>query len=175
MTVLGLRCYKRAFSSCSKGSLHCDARASYRGGFSYCRAGFSSCGVWVQLPCSMWDLSGPGIKPSSPALAGGFLTTGSQARSSMWFLIASFLLFVASQFVCYNTRSLLGVRTTLPSEHPSPWWNSFEGTVNMTHFPFFGRIQKGSLQALGFWSFSSRLPESFLYMGFGRFPRWLSG
>ena len=25
----------------------------------------------------MWDLPGPGIEPMSPALAGGFLTTGS--------------------------------------------------------------------------------------------------
>ena len=26
--------------------------------------------------CSIWDLPGPAIKPESPALAGGFLTTG---------------------------------------------------------------------------------------------------
>ena len=29
----------------------------------------------------MWDLSGPGIEPVSPALAGGFLTTGPPGKS----------------------------------------------------------------------------------------------
>ena len=38
--------------------------------------GLSKCGIWAQLPCSMWNLSGPGIEPLTPALAGGFLTTG---------------------------------------------------------------------------------------------------
>ena len=36
---------------------------------------FSSCGARAQLPCSMWDLLRPGIKPMTPAQAGGFLTT----------------------------------------------------------------------------------------------------
>ena len=30
----------------------------------------------------MWDLPGPGLKPMSPALAGGFLTTVSPGKSS---------------------------------------------------------------------------------------------
>ena len=30
----------------------------------------------------MWDLPGPGIEPVSPALAGGFLTTAPQGKSS---------------------------------------------------------------------------------------------
>ena len=30
----------------------------------------------VSCPHHMWDLSGPEIEPLSPALAGGFLTTG---------------------------------------------------------------------------------------------------
>ena len=34
--------------------------------------GFSSCG---SKPSGMWDLPGSGIKPVSPALAGGFVTT----------------------------------------------------------------------------------------------------
>ena len=58
------------------------------------RAGFSSCGTWAsvvvarglqsarlsscgaraQLLHGMWGLPGPGLKPASPALAGGFLT-----------------------------------------------------------------------------------------------------
>ena len=35
----------------------------------------SSCGTRTQLLHGMWDLPGPGLKPVSPALAGGFLTT----------------------------------------------------------------------------------------------------
>ena len=35
----------------------------------------SSCGAWAQLLHGMWDLPGLGLKPVSPALAGGFLTT----------------------------------------------------------------------------------------------------
>ena len=37
--------------------------------------GFSSCGSWVYLPHSLWDLPGPGIEPAAPPLAVGFLTT----------------------------------------------------------------------------------------------------
>ena len=52
-------------------------------GFSSCGAKalelrLSSCGVWAQLLCSMWDLPRPHIEPVFPALAGGFLTTGHQ-------------------------------------------------------------------------------------------------
>ena len=32
-------------------------------------------GTQTQLPPGMWDLPRPGIKPVSPALAGGFFTT----------------------------------------------------------------------------------------------------
>ena len=35
----------------------------------------SSCGSRAELLHGMWDLPGPGLKPVSPALAGGFLTT----------------------------------------------------------------------------------------------------
>ena len=35
----------------------------------------SSCGARASLLRGMWDLPGPGLKPVSPALAGGFLTT----------------------------------------------------------------------------------------------------
>ena len=35
--------------------------------------------VWAKLPCGMWHL--PGIEPVSPALAGGFLSTGSPGKS----------------------------------------------------------------------------------------------
>ena len=35
----------------------------------------------------MWDLPGPGIEPLSPALAGGFLTTGPPGKSPGVFII----------------------------------------------------------------------------------------
>ena len=70
------------FSSCSTQASVVAAR-----GLSGCsvqalgHAGFSSCGAWAQLLCGMWDLSGPGIEPASPALAGGFLTTVPPGKS----------------------------------------------------------------------------------------------
>ena len=33
----------------------------------------------------MWDLPGPGLKPVSPALAGGFLTTAPPGKPDMFF------------------------------------------------------------------------------------------
>ena len=36
----------------------------------------NSCGTRASLPHNMWDLPGPGIKPVSLTLLGGFLTTG---------------------------------------------------------------------------------------------------
>ena len=69
-------------------TLRCGAQASHCGGFSCCGAralgmwasvvvacGLTSCGSWTQLLRGRWDLPGPGLKPVSPALAGGFLTT----------------------------------------------------------------------------------------------------
>ena len=69
--------------------LHCGTW-----GFSSCgkRGLLSSCGVWssrcdgfscgrAQLSCGMWNLPRPGIKPASPALAGGFFTTGPPGKS----------------------------------------------------------------------------------------------
>ena len=35
----------------------------------------NSFGAWAQLLCGLWGLPGSGIKPTSPALAGGFFTT----------------------------------------------------------------------------------------------------
>ena len=45
----------------------------------------SSCGVWALLLHGMWDLLGPGLKPVSPALAGGFLTTVPPGKPQIWF------------------------------------------------------------------------------------------
>ena len=41
----------------------------------------SSCGARASLLHSMWDLPGLGLKPMSPALAGGFLTTAPPGKS----------------------------------------------------------------------------------------------
>ena len=56
----------------------------------------SSCGIWTYLlPCGslwdlpewgMWDLPWPGIKPVSPALAGGFLTTRPQGKPWVYYI-----------------------------------------------------------------------------------------
>ena len=103
-------------------TLRCGARASHRGGFSCCRAWalgtwaqllqcagsrahgllylwlqtlecrLSSCGPQAQLLHGMWDLPRPGIKPVSPALAGGFLTTASPGKSPTGSLLNYMLL-----------------------------------------------------------------------------------
>ena len=44
----------------------------------------SSCGARAQLLCGMWDLPRPGLKPVSPALAGGFLTTAPLILRYWW-------------------------------------------------------------------------------------------
>ena len=77
------------FSSCDEqGPLFsCAACASHCSGFSCCRAralkhlGFSSCDSQTQWPRGMLSLSGPGIEPVSPVLAGRFLTTGPPGKS----------------------------------------------------------------------------------------------
>ena len=61
----------------------CGARALGAQASAVAARGLSSCGSWALehrlSSCSaragMWDLSGPGIEPISPAVAGGFLTT----------------------------------------------------------------------------------------------------
>ena len=47
----------RRLSSCGSWALECR---------------LSNCGTWASLLRGMWDLPGPGLKPVSPALAGGF-------------------------------------------------------------------------------------------------------
>ena len=45
-------------------------------------------------PCGTWDLPGPGIEPVSPALAGGFLTTGPPGTSQRYFFFFLINLFI---------------------------------------------------------------------------------
>ena len=86
----------------------CGARASHCGGFSCCGAQalsvqasvfvvcalsscglqalehrLNSCGARAWLLRGMWDLPGPGIKPASHALAGGFLTTAPPGKPTL--------------------------------------------------------------------------------------------
>ena len=93
MAVLGLHCCLGfALAAESRGSSRCGARASHCSDFCFGawalgHAGFSSCSfqalehrlssrsTWASLLLGMWGLPGSGIKPVSPALAGGFFTT----------------------------------------------------------------------------------------------------
>ena len=82
MAVLGLRFCARAFSSCGergplfiavRGPLTIAASPVAEHRLQMRRLG--NCGSWAPLLCGMWDPPGPGLKPVSPALAGGFPTT----------------------------------------------------------------------------------------------------
>ena len=79
MAVLGLRLRARALSSRGKrgplliavrGPLTIAAPPVAEHRLQMRR--LSNCGSRAQLLRGMWDLPGPGIKPVSPALAGGF-------------------------------------------------------------------------------------------------------
>ena len=82
LAVLGLRFGTRAFSSCGKwGPLFIAARGPLTIAASLVpeqrlqMLRLSSCGSRAQLLRGMWDLPGQGLKPVSPALAGGFSNT----------------------------------------------------------------------------------------------------
>ena len=105
MAVLGLRCGARAshcgVSSCCRArALGTQASVVVARGLSSCglralERRLSSCGAGAQLLRGMWDLPRPGLKPMSPALAGGFLTTAPPGKSqSKYFLITIFYILV---------------------------------------------------------------------------------
>ena len=82
LAALGLRFCARAFSSCGeRGPLFIAVRgpltivASLVVEHRLQTRRLSSCGSRAQLPRGMWDLPRTGLKPVSPALAGGFSTT----------------------------------------------------------------------------------------------------
>ena len=100
LAALGLRCCMWAFLVAVSGGyslLWCTgfllwwllllrSTGSRCMGFSSCGSWalerrLSSCGTWAYLLHSMWDLPGPGLKPVSPALAGGFLATVPPGKS----------------------------------------------------------------------------------------------
>ena len=144
LAALGLCCWVQAFSSRSEWGV-----GRWGGSYSWLQCvgfplrwflllgstgsmahGLSSCGVWAQLPSGMWHLPGLGIKPVSPALAGGFFTTRPPGKSQRplfllcvfisfplvnifhfhlsYYKLKKFLPFVLS---CYST-----LQTTLPLE-----------------------------------------------------------
>ena len=101
LAVLGLCFCTRAFSSCGKrgplfiavrgplfisvhGPLAITASLVAEHRLQTCR--LSSCGSRAQLLRSMWDLPRPGLKPTSPALAGGLSTTVPPGKPSFAFL-----------------------------------------------------------------------------------------
>ena len=73
LAALGLRCYMPASSSCGERGLLMAAASP--------AAEHQLQGSWAQLLRGTWDLLGPGIEPLSPALAGGFPTTGPPGKS----------------------------------------------------------------------------------------------
>ena len=95
MAALGLCCYAGAFSSCGErgllfvavlGLLLLRSMGSRLTGFSSCGSralehSLTSCDTQAWLLRGMWDLPGSGLKPVSPPLAGGFLTTVSPGKS----------------------------------------------------------------------------------------------
>ena len=54
----------------------------------------------------MWDLPKPGIEPMSPALAGGFLTTGSPGKSSYWLFLKLAVLNIHWRDWCWSWNSI---------------------------------------------------------------------
>ena len=94
--MLGLHCCAWAFSSCGERgllfiavhvasrcrawALGAQASVAVARGLSSCglqalELRLSSCGTRAYLLHSLWDLPGPGLEPTSLALAGRFLTT----------------------------------------------------------------------------------------------------
>ena len=94
LPVLGLRCCVGAFSSCSEWRLlsSCGAQASQCSGsscFGMCALGcmgLGNYGIQAKLLLSLWNPPREGTEPTSPALAGRFLTTGSPRKSILHFL-----------------------------------------------------------------------------------------
>ena len=61
-------------------------------------AGFSSCGTRAQLLRGMWDLPRLGLDPTSPALAGGFLTNAPPGKPQN---SLSYLIYIITYLLCY--------------------------------------------------------------------------
>ena len=63
----------------------------------------------------MWDPPGPGIKPVSPALAGGFLTTvppGKSLQVSVLDMVFFYLQMVLPKLICKGALFNLGLKVS---------------------------------------------------------------
>ena len=61
---------------------------------------------WALVVCDMWNLTGPRVRPVSPALAGGFLSTVSSGKSSLLKEKRVFIYLTALSLSC-GTQDLL--------------------------------------------------------------------
>ena len=52
----------------------------------------------------MWDLPRPGLKPVSPALAGGFLTTVPPGKAKNYFNTKTFLVLILSTLIMLKLK-----------------------------------------------------------------------
>ena len=68
--------------------------------------GLSNCGTWAQLPHGTWNLSGPGIEPMSPALAGRFLSTVPPGKSWIFSLSPRQKVYFIVVLFCLNCTIL---------------------------------------------------------------------
>ena len=94
----------------------CGSQASQCSGFSYCRAwapehrlSINSCGTGLVAPWHVETSQGPGIKPTSPALAGRFLTTrppGKSPHPTFWRL----RIHIEYAVRCFQLKHTLEVR-----------------------------------------------------------------
>ena len=116
--LLDLHCCAQAFSSSDEWRLlfievHrlLTVGASLVWGTWAIESGLSSYGAWAWLLRGMWDLPRPGIKRMSPALAGGFLTTGPPGKPFSR-TCNSFLLFLFN----YNAIGSIQILTVLSSQ-----------------------------------------------------------
>ena len=134
LSVLGLRLLHANFLQLKqvRATLSCGVQASCCGGFSCCGAwalgawasvvvahGLSSCGAWAQLLHGMWDLPGPGLKPVSPALAGGFLTTAPPGKPNRYIFNYKRHIYSAQKF-CQVQKSVKKKRMLIISQPVAP-------------------------------------------------------
>ena len=99
--MLGLYFCARASSSCGKrgtlliavrGPLTIAASLIAEHGLQMRR--LSSCGSRDQLLRGMWDLPGPGLEPTSPALAGSFSTTAPSGKPPVFGILIPYPILV---------------------------------------------------------------------------------
>ena len=91
------------YSPAAMGSLFTVAASCFRARGPECRLRRRGTRAW--LPRSMWDLPGPGIESVSPALTGGFLTTGPSGKSSLLSKTCAFSWFVSpTVFLAFFTH-----------------------------------------------------------------------